>query len=70
MRKEKVKKIAENWNTNKNTFAKLTVLSISLYSHMRKNCDKANQWERDNKPANTGFLKDNQLAKDNIIAKK
>ena len=52
-------------------FAKLTVLSISLYSAYEKRIViRLTNGRETIKPASTGFLKDNQLAKDNIMAEK
>lgn len=52
-------------------FAKLTVLSISLYSRYEKRIViRLTNGRETIKPASTGFLKDSQLAKDNIIAEK
>ena len=72
MRKEKVKRIAEEIGTpTKILFAKLTVLSISLYSAYEKRIViRLTNGRETIKPASTGFLKDNQLAKDNIMAEK
>ena len=66
-----IKNIREIGTPTKILFAKLTVLSISLYSAYEKRIVIRLTNGRDTiNPASIGFLKDNQLAKDNIMAEK
>jgi hypothetical protein len=66
-----IKNIREIGTPTKILFAKLTVLSISLCSTYEKRIViRLTNGRETIKPANIGFLKDNQLAKDNIMAEK
>jgi len=66
-----IKNIREIGTPTKILFAKLTVLSISLCSTYEKRIvTRLTNGRETIKPANIGFLKDNQLAKDNIMAEK
>ena len=66
-----IKNIREIGTPTKILFAKLTVLSISLCSTYEKRIvTRLTNGSETIKPANIGFLKDNQLAKDNIMAEK
>ena len=66
-----IKNIREIGTPTKILFAKLTVLSISLCSTYEKRIvTRLTNGSETIKPANIGFLKDNQLAKDSIMAEK
>ena len=66
-----IKNISEIGTPTKILFAKPTVLSMSLCSTYEKRIVRRLTNGRETiKPANIGFLKDSQLAKDNTMAEK